>query len=841
MPLFFVCKKLNLIIKQGQKATDPLQRIKYFSKVDGRVAHNILISSVIWLFLTSKYNQITTDTNKNTFSKEGTMRKNYRLFIMFFVLFSTYVSANTIWTTGAYANNEDRRVVLAVPNAKKLIVTVDGVTERHYDFIYIYNSRRRMVKKLHGVIHQEFTVRGSSIVARLKSDSSVTESGVTVTVRDADHDNTDTVKPTITLLGENPVMITVGETYTDAGAVANDDVDGNITDKITVTNTVDTSTPGTYTVTYDVSDAAGNEADVVTRTVIVAEASAPSKVLAFYADEHNTDPTTPTGNRVLQIDIENMSLVNALDVPGIAGHHADNAYNNKIYAVPKGSNFVNIIKLSRDANGTASMQRTGQIDLIHKPRSGDAYNKKYHLVFLTASNRPMGSFIDVETDRVVGTIGEEVDCNLTDGTRLLSHSDANTASGALKYQCATKDARAHGGTQISGHPYWLTEDIAAIVDRANNQISTYRIKLEGTQIRATLMNRMPTRTSVHQIAPRDRTNLPPEQQADFYAVEEGVHADPDDLTGGVAHALLHMKLTTNGLVLVRRMNLQRTEVLPKEKAQRILNSCISIYRSTFNEALTGPSQTREDRYNALFATEGITRNPDQDPYNDFPVDCFYPGIPGGHNADFAPNNKHLYIGMAGGAMSIVDVNRWKIANNIDIGLRTAPGHTCFSEKNNVALTSNHGFSSVFGGAMTRSIRYINSERPIGYYWIKLPFDREQITNTAVSHSCYVDESGDNYYNFFTDGGVFYKIDLTGVFSNPTNGSSDLVVDSFYTGGVPIQGSYLKLQKPADMAAMQVMSARNANTNSLLLDDNNTTELITDDGSNVTNNQHTEKP
>jgi hypothetical protein len=57
----------------------------------------------------------------------------------------------------------------------------------------------------------------------------------------------------------------------------------------------------------------------------------------------------------------------------------------------------------------------------------------------------------------------------------------------------------------------------------------------------------------------------------------------------------------------------------------------------------------------------------------------------------------------------------------------------------------------------------------------------------------VDASGDNYYNFFTDGGVFYKIDLTGVFNNPTNGSSDLVVDSLYTGGIPIQGSYINLR------------------------------------------------
>ena len=261
---------------------------------------------------------------------------------------------------------------------------------------------------------------------------------------------------------------------------------------------------------------------------------------------------------------------------------------------------------------------------------------------------------------------------------------------------------------------------------------------------------------------------------------------------GVSHALLKLKLTTAGLRLERRMDLQRRQVFSKAKADRILQSCINIYRGTFNQALTGPSRERERRYNALFAREGVNRSRDQDVNNDFPLDCFYPGIPGGHNGDFAPNNKHLYIGMAGGAMSIVDVNRWKIVNNIDIGIRTGPGHMCFSEKNNVAISSNHGFSSVFGRSMHRTIRYINSDRPIGYYWIGLPFSRENITSTAQSHSCYVDKSGDNYYNFFTDGGVFYKIDLTSVFNNPTNGSTNLVVDSLYTGGVPIQGSYIDI-------------------------------------------------
>ena len=79
----------------------------------------------------------------------------------------------------------------------------------------------------------------------------------------------DATPPMITLLGTNPASIELGSTYVDAGATALDNIDGNITGSIVTTNTVNTNAVGTYTVTYNVSDAAGNAASPVTRTVIV--------------------------------------------------------------------------------------------------------------------------------------------------------------------------------------------------------------------------------------------------------------------------------------------------------------------------------------------------------------------------------------------------------------------------------------------------------------------------------------------------------------------------------------------------------------------------------------------
>ena len=77
----------------------------------------------------------------------------------------------------------------------------------------------------------------------------------------------DVIKPVITLSGDVEVSLELGTPYTDSGATASDNIDGDITSSIVTINNVDIYTVGTYSVTYNVSDAAGNAADEVTRTV----------------------------------------------------------------------------------------------------------------------------------------------------------------------------------------------------------------------------------------------------------------------------------------------------------------------------------------------------------------------------------------------------------------------------------------------------------------------------------------------------------------------------------------------------------------------------------------------
>ncbi len=103
----------------------------------------------------------------------------------------------------------------------------------------------------------------------------------------------DTTKPAITLLGNNSESLEVGGTYTDAGATASDNYDGDITAEIVTTNSVNTALVGAYTVKYNVTDANGNMADEVVRTVNVVDTTIP--VIEAHADITGVEATSHAG------------------------------------------------------------------------------------------------------------------------------------------------------------------------------------------------------------------------------------------------------------------------------------------------------------------------------------------------------------------------------------------------------------------------------------------------------------------------------------------------------------------------------------------------------------------
>ncbi len=81
-------------------------------------------------------------------------------------------------------------------------------------------------------------------------------------------DFSDKAAPTLTIEADIPVYLEQGEEYTELGFTATDDVDGDITDKVIVTNIPDTSVPGTYYVTYEVTDSSYNTTTATQKVIV---------------------------------------------------------------------------------------------------------------------------------------------------------------------------------------------------------------------------------------------------------------------------------------------------------------------------------------------------------------------------------------------------------------------------------------------------------------------------------------------------------------------------------------------------------------------------------------------
>ncbi len=168
----------------------------------------------------------------------------------------------------------------------------------------------------------------------------------------------DTTPPVITLLGLNPFTINLDQTFTDPGATASDNIDGNLTSSIVVTGAVDTHTVGTYTLFYNVSDAAGNPALEVTRTVTVLPPPPPDTtppVITLLGDNPKTvlkdQPFTDSG--AIASDNQDGDLTSQIVVTGSVDTHTVGTYTL----------FYNV----SDAAGNAALEVTRTVDVIDAP------------------------------------------------------------------------------------------------------------------------------------------------------------------------------------------------------------------------------------------------------------------------------------------------------------------------------------------------------------------------------------------------------------------------------------------------------------------------------------------
>jgi len=128
--------------------------------------------------------------------------------------------------------------------------------------------------------------------------------------------NIDRDKPVIQLIGLDRMQIPRGGVFTDPGATAWDEQDGDLSAAIVVSgDVVNSNLSGTYQLEYRVADRAGNEADPVIRTVIVySPSSNDSKTISPIRTNKPDESDKPDVTDEIEADEEELQPLNLTDI-----------------------------------------------------------------------------------------------------------------------------------------------------------------------------------------------------------------------------------------------------------------------------------------------------------------------------------------------------------------------------------------------------------------------------------------------------------------------------------------------------------------------------------------------
>lgn len=124
--------------------------------------------------------------------------------------------------------------------------------------------------------------------------------------------STDKEAPVIALNGDLNITLYIGDEYTEEGATATDNVDGDVS--VSISGEVDTNITGEYIITYNAQDKAGNKTSKI-RTVTVKEVSQIALIFTGKAKSDfatSEDTITLEGYTYANDDIEEVTCLNKL-------------------------------------------------------------------------------------------------------------------------------------------------------------------------------------------------------------------------------------------------------------------------------------------------------------------------------------------------------------------------------------------------------------------------------------------------------------------------------------------------------------------------------------------------
>ena len=221
----------------------------------------------------------------------------------------------------------------------------------------------------------------------------------------------DTVGPVITINGETSMEINQDSDFSDPGATATDAVDGSV--RVVTTGSVDPSATGTYTLTYNAIDSAGNKSSLA-RTIVVGS----SKFVLNVFSNGQVDPIWDEGINAADSGISWGSCDNGGDdCPNISWEIVQDTDRGSVLQVEHSSAGQQAIFYFKTSMGkNLSGYSGGQLVFDIKTISGNSnYSMKVDCVY------PCGSSdqnIGVVGDGAWETVSIEIDDLVEDGLSL---------------------------------------------------------------------------------------------------------------------------------------------------------------------------------------------------------------------------------------------------------------------------------------------------------------------------------------------------------------------------------------------------------------------------------------
>ncbi|WOD45088.1 immunoglobulin-like domain-containing protein [Hwangdonia lutea] len=276
----------------------------------------------------------------------------------------TYVVTYNVSDTAGNAATQITRTVNVVPDTKAPVITLNGASTIDLNVGDVYTEQGATASdNKDGDITANIII-GGDVVDTNTAGTYVVTYNVSDTAGNVATEVTrtvnvvpDTTAPVITLNGASTINLNVGDVYNEQGATASDNKDGDITANIIIGgDIVDTNTAGTYVVTYNVSDAAGNPATEVTRTVnVVSDTTAPvitlngaSTIDLNVGDVYNEQGATASDNK--DGDITASIIISGTVNTNVAGTYLVN-YNVSDAAGNAAAQITRTVNVSEIPNG----------------------------------------------------------------------------------------------------------------------------------------------------------------------------------------------------------------------------------------------------------------------------------------------------------------------------------------------------------------------------------------------------------------------------------------------------------------------------------------------------------